>query len=219
MRADSAPAQPAPMPTPIRTQDPAAGSDAALTAARLGDLALVRDALRGEASAIDRFVERMRCVPRILSARNGQLRRPLRDEELEDVAQDTLAAVWRKLESYDGQAALETWVHGFCTLELLRRLRRAQRASDQLEPHGRSIYDPIAPPEAALVDFEHVHSELELLDPEERSVLELKHFEDLTFDDLARRLSISPNTAKTRYYRGLAKLRARLSRSTDGGVR
>ena len=52
------------------------------------------------------------------------------------------------------------------------------------------------------------------LPPELGLVLQLKHIEGLTFDQIGERLAISPNTAKTRYYRGLDKLRGRLGQRT-----
>lgn len=41
-------------------------------------------------------------------------------------------------------------------------------------------------------------------------MIELKQFEELTFESTAERLDISVNTARTRYYRGLNKLRTLL---------
>jgi DNA-directed RNA polymerase specialized sigma24 family protein len=40
----------------------------------------------------------------------------------------------------------------------------------------------------------------------------MKHFEQLTFDRIAELIGCSPNTAKTRYYRALEKLRQDLRR-------
>ena len=59
-------------------------------------------------------------------------------------------------------------------------------------------------------DEELVHLALEELEPPLARIVQLKHFEDLTFEALAERLDISPNTAKTRYYRGLVRLERRL---------
>lgn len=45
------------------------------------------------------------------------------------------------------------------------------------------------------------------LSEREQQVLRLKVFGGLTFDEIARRLGMGPNTAKTVYYRALKKLR------------
>src|SRR5688500_8604463 len=74
------------------------------------DLELVRRVLLREGPALASFAARMQCVPRFLAARNAQLGSPLRTEEIEDVAQDTVISVWRKLPEYRAEAKLETWV-------------------------------------------------------------------------------------------------------------
>ena len=48
------------------------------------------------------------------------------------------------------------------------------------------------------------------LGPPAEEVIRLRHFSDLTFAAIARRLGLSPNTAKSHYYRGLVRLRGRL---------
>ncbi|HUR47693.1 MAG TPA: sigma-70 family RNA polymerase sigma factor [Candidatus Saccharimonadales bacterium] len=48
------------------------------------------------------------------------------------------------------------------------------------------------------------------LPPEQRAVVHLKLWEELTFETIAEMLEISPNTAASRYRYGLDKLRERL---------
>jgi len=43
---------------------------------------------------------------------------------------------------------------------------------------------------------------------EQRHVVELKFFQHFTFEDIANQLGISPNTAKTRLYAALKKLKS-----------
>jgi len=49
----------------------------------------------------------------------------------------------------------------------------------------------------------------------EARVIRLKHLESLTFEELSARLDLPANTAKTYYYRGLARLRAMLEESEE----
>ncbi len=48
---------------------------------------------------------------------------------------------------------------------------------------------------------------LNTLPTDQRHVVELKFFQHFTFDDIGEQLGISPNTAKTRLYSALRKLR------------
>lgn len=180
----------------------------------LPDGELVRRALAREPAALERFVARMGCVPRILGTRNARAGTPLDRQELEDVVQETLTAVWNKLAGYDGTASLESWVWRFCELEFLRRLRAKGRGRLVLqETLEGSAHEPLAPAPRLALDDERLAEGLEALDSEVGAVVRLKHYEDLTFEAIGARLGISSNTAKTRYYRGLRKLRAELEKT------
>ncbi len=184
------------------------------------DIELVRAVLRREGGALDRFAERMRFVPRVLTVRNARAGRPFDSGELEDLVQDTLVAIWRKLSTYDGRVRLEPWLFRFCFLEFLRSLRNRRTR------HRPLPLDHAGTPELASrpARDEHAHEDLRLamgeLGAEESALLELKHFQDLTFEEIATRLEISSNTVKTRYYRALEKLRGvlakRMRRSEKG---
>jgi RNA polymerase sigma-70 factor (ECF subfamily) len=54
------------------------------------------------------------------------------------------------------------------------------------------------------------------LAPEQREVIVLKEYQDLTFLEIAEVLDVPVSTVKTRLYRGLGQLRQRLERQ---GVR
>lgn len=178
---------------------------------RSGDLDLVRGALRGRRADERELLERLRCVPRMVARQHERLGRPLGRDEEQDVVQDALVAIWRKLERFDGRVALETWIYPFCVFELLRRLRARHGLPRLLaDDLAGSALEPIAPAQPSHLDFEPVLAELDGLPPELSAILRLKHFEDMTFEEVGIRLDLSPNTAKTRYYRGLEALRNKL---------
>ena len=52
---------------------------------------------------------------------------------------------------------------------------------------------------------------LDELPPKDKAVIELKYFEDLTFEEIAEILEENINTIKSRLYRGLKKLRLELT--------
>lgn len=82
---------------------------------------------------------------------------------------------------------------------LWRRLNRERLSSDWLEPGpGES------PLERRAVEA------LRLLPPEQREVIVLKIWHELSFDAIASLLDLNPNTAAGRYRYGLQKLRASL---------
>jgi RNA polymerase sigma-70 factor (ECF subfamily) len=185
-----------------------------------GDQELVQGALRHDPEALEAFLQRMKCVPRMLAYKNARMGAPMNAQELEDVAQDILLAIWGKLRSYNGQGPLESWVYRFCFLELMARLRsrgRRQRLLQELPvpPSGTDS-------EPACERYEEVYRGLDNLGTEAASLLRLKHFEELTFEEIGVRLGLSANTAKTRYYRALPRLRQLLAEEAlqeQGGER
>ncbi len=182
------------------------------------DLLLVRKVLAKEPEAVDTFVRRMQCIPRIVQSRSQHLGLRFGQDEIDDVSQQVFATVWRKLAEYRGEAALETWVFPFCSLTVMGLARRARRRPQQLDERdqaripelnpGRSIEDHL--------DDAYLHAALAQLPAEERIVVQLKQFEQLTFEVIGAHLSISANTAKSRYYRGLTNLRESLQRMKLG---
>jgi RNA polymerase sigma-70 factor, ECF subfamily len=180
------------------------------------DLELVRRARAGSRAAIDGFVERMRCIPRILQVHNARAGQLLSADDLADAAQQVFARVWSKTAEFRGDASLESWVWPFCKHVFLSRLRERGRRAEPVPVatalEGRAAPAPDADAELALepLDAGHVLAALRTLPEEEARAVELKQLEELTFEEIGARLSISPNTAKSRYYRGLAGLRERL---------
>lgn len=176
------------------------------------DLRLVSATLSGDKAAREELLRRLACVPLILRVRNQRLGRPLDADMLQDVVQDTLIAVWTRLSTFGGASSLEAWVYRFCVHKHLTRIR----------DHGRrvrieAVESPLLDSAAAravepTADEELVHRSLDDLDADRARIVRLKHFEDLTFEQIAERLDISPNTAKTHYYRALRVLRDFFSR-------
>ncbi len=151
----------------------------------------------------------MQCVPSILAAQNARLGAPLTSDDLADVVQDTLTSIWRKLGEFEGRAALETWVYRFCFLELMNSVRRRRRRPEPMHEEEsvaeRDDTGGASPAETA--DRELIHRVLDRLGPPASDVIRMKHFEELTFDEIGAELDVSPNTAKTQYYRGMVRLR------------
>lgn len=169
------------------------------------DLKLVRDALDRIPDALDRFMQRMRCLAAFLASANLRRGRPLDQETLRDVEQDTLSALWRKLASYRGDAELETWAYRFCDMQMRNAIRRARpRRTESLEQdvvdsRATGADEPDRP-----TAFERTLARLAPLDAE---ILRLKVLDGYTFERVAARLDQSTNLVKTRYYRALIELR------------
>lgn len=169
----------------------------------------MRRAQAGDARATETVLERLACVPAMLRSRHRRLGAPLGADELEDVEQETLTALWTKLGLFNGIASLETWAYRFAMNELLRAADRKLRRA-RLRPEDRDArLDELEAPVATEPGEEHLALELALgrLPPAVADVIRARHFDDRSFEDLARVSREPVSTVKARYYRGLCELK------------
>lgn len=178
------------------------------TRSHASDLALARRTLAGERAAEREFVERMRCVPKILAAQSARLRNPIARSDLEDLSQETLLTIWRRLDTYEGMATLESWAWGFCHLTLANFLRVRGRRPPLASAGEHDVADASR---GDVFEFERLHLAVEQLAAGDRQVLHLKNVEELTFDQIAERLAEPASTVKTHYYRAIEALRRLLA--------
>lgn len=183
---------------------PPTGEPGAHACPHAGDHQLARDALAGSHASRKQFAERMRCVPRYLAVMNLRCGRPFNEHELEDLVQETLVELWRRLDSYAGLASLQTWAWRFCQQVFSSRLRSAHR-----RPPSVAIDEARAPgaPDAASLDYEYVYLAIDRLDPRDAAIVRLRHFDQLSYGDIGRRMELPESSTKAAYHRALARLR------------
>ncbi|HEX8132051.1 MAG TPA: sigma-70 family RNA polymerase sigma factor [Actinomycetes bacterium] len=136
----------------------------------------------------------------------GYLRRFVRRDEAEDVLQRVFYEVWRNRDRYDPTRSLEAWLLGIARKRAIDRLRRRHRTIVPIEElrdiagdDGRELAERYA---RAL----QVRGALERLPREQREVLTLAYFGDLTQTEIADRLGLPLGTVKARTFRGLRRL-------------
>ncbi|MGA9452364.1 MAG: RNA polymerase sigma factor [Verrucomicrobiia bacterium] len=108
----------------------------------------------------------------------------------------------------DERAFLIRLAHN-AAIDLIRRRAVRDKTREQFAAESLSPFAPTRDPDeqtfrAALADA------LAGLPPEQRAVIHLKLWEQLTFEQIADALDLPPNTAASRYRYGLDKLRDRL---------
>lgn len=171
------------------------------------DLLMVRDAVARKPEAVAALGQRLRCVPRILSALNARLGRPLGEHDLADTVQDTIVTVLRKLADYAGHGVLEAWVFRICSFEMLNAARRRRRQHLDSELPEESLTDAAAAREwQLLLARDTLEAGIRRVGGVEAEALRMKHFDGLSFDEMATRQQISTPAVKARYYRALARL-------------
>jgi RNA polymerase sigma-70 factor (ECF subfamily) len=165
---------------------------------------LVGRARHGDLSAFEEIVRRHR--RRVYGV---ALRIVRRHETAEDVAQEAFVRAWRGLEGFELGRPFAPWVCRIAANLALNHVR-SPRAREQELPEG---YDeqraPDAGPLGALLDAEAkqvLDDALGALPAEQRAVLVLRVFEELSYDEIAKTLELSPGTVMSRLFRARERL-------------
>jgi RNA polymerase sigma-70 factor, ECF subfamily len=134
------------------------------------------------------------------------------ETDTRDVLQDVFCRLAARPELLDAardvRAFLLRLAHNLA-VDLIRRGAARNRAREALAAQPIDLFTPAADPDAAALRRE-IEAALAELPPEQRAVVHLKLWDDLTFDAIGEALGIPLNTAASRYRYALDKLRARL---------
>ena len=161
------------------------------------------------------------------------LRQMKNREDAEEVTQDVLMKVYRKIDKFRGDAALSSWIYRITFNTAMSRLRthRAERAT-QLErdrllaqkdstdaPTPRQPADWSRMPDEELLRRqlrEAVEHALPTLPEIYRVPVVLRDIEGLTTEEASTLLRVKDQTLKSRLHRGRVMLRRQLSDFTTG---
>ena len=131
-----------------------------------------------------------------------------RDDAM-DILQDVLLSVYRNLKSYRGDGEFPAWIFRIASFRSIDYFRRKKFHSqvDDMELEDESGHqDPEVNLQGAQSNRDIVGL-MAKLPLDQRQVVELKFFQSFTFEEIGGQLGISTNTAKTRLYTALAKMR------------
>ena len=134
------------------------------------------------------------------------------EADTRDLLQDIFVKLAREPELLAGvrdeRAFLIRLVHN-AAIDLMRRRGTRDKTKENLAAETVSPFAPANDPDEKYFR-EELAGALAGLPEEQRAVVHLKLWEELTFEEIAAALDISPNTAASRYRYGLDKLRDRL---------
>jgi RNA polymerase sigma-70 factor (ECF subfamily) len=128
--------------------------------------------------------------------------------EAEDATHDAFVTAWRKWATLRDQGLFEHWFDRILVNTCRNRLRhvarrRTQDLSPDLELRASDAY-------ATTHDRAQLWPALARLAPDQKVVVALRFYRDLSIDQIAARLGVPSGTVKSRLHRGLRELRAGL---------
>ncbi len=137
---------------------------------------------------------------------------------VDDVLQETFAAVWNRAALYDrSRASAATWIFAIARNRRIDAFRRDRRP--EFDPHDPALHpDPLPGGEEALAASERaaaVRSALATLSEEQRTVLWLSFYEGESYPAIAIRLGIPLGTVKSRARLAFGRLRSELGTTRE----
>jgi RNA polymerase sigma-70 factor (ECF subfamily) len=188
------------------------------------DDALIRAALDGSARAWDQLVRRHET-----QVYNFSLRLTGNPTDALDLMQEVFLGVYRNLHRFRGESRFSTWLFRIAHNKAIDMARRRpsstslesalQHGGDLVEARWQQLDDaPEQDPQALLDERQRnalIQAQMGALPLEQRLVVELKVFQSLTFEEIAELQDLSANTAKTRFYTALRRLKALMEQDHD----
>jgi RNA polymerase sigma-70 factor, ECF subfamily len=182
----------------------------------------IRQAQRGDAAAFERLYQ-------LHSGRVFALcLRMLKNlAEAEDSTQEVFLNVFRKIQSFRGEAAFSTWLHRVAINTVLMRLRRSMPAKTslhELTENGEETGVPrreLGGPDLHLegyVDREALEKAIAQLPPRCKLMFVLYDIQGYAHNEIAEIAGCSVGNAKSQLHKARTRLREFLRQGTDGGA-
>lgn len=168
------------------------------------DIQLVEKYLNGNEDAFELLVQRYQ-LPMYRTAL-GIVDRPA---QAKDVTQKGFVKAWQNLDSFNTDYRFFSWLYRIVVNEALNHIRGSNKSvelsstiTNETTPHTR------------VVETEEKHQikkAIEKLKPHYKVVIHLRHFEELSYKDIAEVLDIKVKTVKSRLYTARRNLHGILS--------
>ena len=135
--------------------------------------------------------------------------------ESQDAVHDAVITAWRRWSTLRDQSKFDAWFSRIVVNTCRNRLQKAarRRTTDIAEQTTLAVGDA----SREIHDRDQLARGLAQLKPDDRVVLALRYYRDLTLDDIAELLDIPTGTVKSRLSRAHQRLRAALETQASAG--
>lgn len=144
-----------------------------------------------------------------------------RDTHLaEDLTQETFASVWSSIDRFSGRSSLATWLYQIAYHKLVdakrRDLLQAEKAEEFYRHYGAQIQKDTALEGLAAGEYHRQLIEaVGELEEDDRLVIALHYFQELSYRDMASVLGRPAGTVKWQTSQALQHLKSRLERDGE----
>ena len=144
-------------------------------------------------------------------------------QEAEDISQEVFIKIFRSINKFKKDAKMSTWIYQITVNTCIDAIRRKKAKPTVQIDEGRpiehwaaesivsgKISSPESSADASLLQIK-IQAALNKISDKERAVFVMRHYNDLSINEIADVMKISSGTVKSFLFRGLQKLRKELS--------
>jgi len=196
-----------------------------LTSKALQDYAIVQRAVAGESKAYAELSKRYRdpIYHKMYSFVRNR-------EDADDLTQEAFAKAFNKLESYTPRFAFSTWLFRIAINNCIDFIRKKKLAvysidekidKDSDQDFTYNLQSQTLNPEQTIIRQQKVketRSVLRRLNKKYRLMIELRYFEEKTYEEISRELEIPLGTVKAQLFRAKELLHNMLKQSVRAGT-
>lgn len=182
------------------------------------DLIIVENAVNGDERAFGKLLEKYYDSIYFLLLKKIQ-----NEEDAEDLTMETFAKAFNNIDSYNPSYAFSTWLYRIAinnSIDHLRRLKVKPPAQNQFgdcqDNDIHSIISTYLNPEENTIQNQHFNIVKDLvrsLNPRYAQLIELRYYEEYSYEEIAQEMDIPIGTVKSQIYRARLLLIALLGKS------
>lgn len=132
----------------------------------------------------------------------GVIRRMLSShEDTDDVLQDTYITAFERLDQFNWQSQLDSWLYRIAVNKALDFLRKSKRKDVEIPKAGTTETPDYSAAEKILLEA------LEEIPERQRSIFVMRYYEDLSFSEMSRLTGISEGGLRSNYHHAKRKIK------------
>jgi RNA polymerase sigma-70 factor (ECF subfamily) len=128
--------------------------------------------------------------------------------DADDITQETFIKVYEKINQFREESGLFTWIYRIATNEALTFLKKKKRRNLLVSDSSKDLADKLN--EDPLFDGDDIQRKLfdavDKLPTRQKLVFNMKYFEEMKYEEIARMLDISVGALKTSYHHAVKKI-------------
>ena len=137
-------------------------------------------------------------------------------DDAQDASQETFVRIYRSFNQYRGDCSLRSWIYRIATNEALRLISKRKQEEVSLESESTGVN---LVPADNYIDFDDkvavkLQKAILLLPPKQQLVFNLRYYDELGFDEIAKIADSTPTSIKASYHVAKEKI-IKYMNSTD----